>query len=281
MHLSVAVPAGCGNRCKFCIAKMQRDAYRPAVLPNITAFARRMAYAKEAGCTSMTLTGEGEPLMNLAHLLMIGELNKRLLKPFYHIQLQTSGMALLEQDTLAHLSNSVGITGIGLSLCHLNSDFNARYTQPKLPQYFVDVKATCAAIVQAGFSLRLCINMTDFFCRTTCAESVLFTAKRWGASQVTFRELFRSETACEQNDWIARHAACPKEVEKVKEYIHNNGKPLPELGIGIKHYSIDGMSVVIDSDCMSMSRPDIPRTLVLREDARLYSRWDDKGSLIF
>ena len=44
-----------------------------------------------------------------------------------------------------------------------------------------------------------------------------------------------------------------------------------------------GISTVLDDDCMSKNNTNdgVIRYLILREDGKLYSQWDDKGSLIF
>lgn len=287
MHLSIAVPSTCGNKCKFCIANMQRDTYQNPRSMFITPpsvvrqdYLDRMAYAKEAGCTSVTLTGEGEPLMNQEFLECIGQINSSLPSPFYHVQLQTSGM-MLNIPTLEFLRDCVGVTGISLSLCHFNSDLNASCTRPQKPEYKIDVEALCCAIVNAGFTLRVCLNLTDLL-RTWQPEEILLEAKRLGASQVTFRELFSSsDSECGENMWIAEHKASETFVMHLRDYINLHGSVLPDLGTGLNRRSLFGMSVVLDSDCMSTSHRDAPRTMIIREDRRLYSRWDDKGSLIF
>lgn len=43
-------------------------------------------------------------------------------------------------------------------------------------------------------------------------------------------------------------------------------------------YSVHGISTVIDVDCMKKERPQPGRYLILRENCRLYTRWDDQGS---
>ena len=41
------------------------------------------------------------------------------------------------------------------------------------------------------------------------------------------------------------------------------------------------MSVVIDNDCISKENNESLKYVILRENGKLYCRWDDKGSLIF
>jgi len=41
------------------------------------------------------------------------------------------------------------------------------------------------------------------------------------------------------------------------------------------------MSTVVDDDCMSKETTKALKYVILRENGKLYSQWDDKGSLIF
>lgn len=282
MHLSIAIPAPCGNRCAFCIANMQEDTFESAHC-NLEghmdqAYTKRMSYAKELGCNSLTLTGEGEPLLNRNFLRTVGRLNATLPSPFHHIQIQTSGMTLTA-GMGNFLKVDVGVSVVGLSLCHFDSVLNARYTRPQNPEYLVLVDEVCQNIIDSGLTLRVCLNLTDILADWNACQ-LLSHAEMRGASQVTFRELYVGDTPCVENRWIAKHRASAAWVSKLREYIHIHGRPLPKLGHGLEHYSLSGMSVVIDSDCMTTSDPAAVRSLVLR-DGKLYSRWDDRGSLIF
>jgi len=60
-----------------------------------------------------------------------------------------------------------------------------------------------------------------------------------------------------------------------------HGKFLYRLPFGGKVYSINGMSTVIDDDCMSKENNESLKYVILRENGKLYNRWDDLGSLIF
>lgn len=41
------------------------------------------------------------------------------------------------------------------------------------------------------------------------------------------------------------------------------------------------MSTVLDEDCMSEEAKESVKYLILRPNCKLYSKWDDKGSLVF
>lgn len=73
-------------------------------------------------------------------------------------------------------------------------------------------------------------------------------------------------------------------MSNIKDYIMDNGKALYILPFGATVYSIGNkISTVVDSDCMDTKKgaDDVLKYLILRENAKLYSKWDDEGSLIF
>ena len=64
------------------------------------------------------------------------------------------------------------------------------------------------------------------------------------------------------------------------------GKPLGVLPYGATKYSLHGMAVVVDDDCMAKGKlpgeeKDAYKYLILQPDCKLYSQWDDPASLIF
>ena len=70
-------------------------------------------------------------------------------------------------------------------------------------------------------------------------------------------------------------------VQKINTIINQKGTPLYRLPYGPMAYSYRGMSMVTDDDCMSKENNESLKYIILREDGKLYCRWDDPGSLIF
>lgn len=64
-------------------------------------------------------------------------------------------------------------------------------------------------------------------------------------------------------------------------YVNAKGKPLYQLPFGAVVHSLNGMSVVIDTNCMNKDSLLALKYVILRENGKLYSQWDDEGSLIF
>ena len=114
----------------------------------------------------------------------------------------------------------------------------------------------------------------------------------YGADQVTLRILY-SEGETEQAKWVKENAATEKSVAVLSDYVRKCGTKIGILPYGAVKYSVNGLCVVIDDDCMAkngerrvfgeppMSRDESYKYLILRPDCKLYSQWDDKASLIF
>jgi hypothetical protein len=305
--LSIVVPGGCPNSCGCCVSQLHAerdDLYRNQIEKNYqfedlyrNDFRDALSFARDNGCNVMMLTGDGEPLMNLFYLRMITELNNSLDQPFRWIELQTSGVFLTKKSeenggdiNLRWLRNTIRVKTISLSLFNLfDSKLNQEYSRPKTPKAFVDIDKTCEAIRKYDFTLRLSLNMVDYYNEIEPVD--IFTrAKRLGANQITFRALYDSSASIELqtpkekeiSQWIKQHRANPEVIEKLNEYIRKNGKKLERLPFGAYRYSVHGMSCVVDEDCMSVSEDkDVLKYLILRPDCHLYSKWDDGGSRLF
>lgn len=298
--LSISVPTKkCPNDCKFCVSQMHPSLYcnRFEHFSDRAAaelqYMRRLAFARDNGCNTCILTGDGEPLSNQPHLERFAHLNWKLSSPFRWIEVQTSGI-FLTNDMISFLRDAVGVSTISLSLSHFNSNVNAQINQSP-EKLAIDIEETCARIKAAGFNLRLSLNLNSHL--GTYGPSDLITySKRLGADQITFRKLYVStprgedwiedHKECPQNDWINKHQYSDKAFVRLHSYIQEKGRMLERLPFGAIRFSIESMSTVIDDDCMN-SKVEIKdastavKYLILRPDCHLYTKWDDKGSLLF
>jgi molybdenum cofactor biosynthesis enzyme MoaA len=286
--LSICVPAGCPNDCKFCVSQMQRDQYKNQIEKNKRFrhlyrqdYRERLAFARDNGCNTMMFTGDGEPLANQNFVEFVAEVNKHLRKPFRMIELQTCGVYITD-EILRWLRNEVRVSTISLSLSSIFSDEkNAEYngTPEKLK---LNTEQVCAEIKRYDFNLRLSLNMTDAY-NGKSVRSIFEKCEEFGADQVTFRKLYQSPTNNTEEDvWIAQHKTEEIFWEQLNEYVKKYGRKLERLPFGAMRYSVDGISTVIDDDCMSTAvDKEEMKYLVLRENCKLYTKWDDKGSLLF
>lgn len=285
--LSIAVPAGCPNKCQFCVAQMHEEIYVNQIEKNLRFrdlykrdYHDRLAFARDNGCNSLMFTGNGEALMNKRFMEEVADLNESLDKPFRNLELQTSGVTL-DDETLRWLRNTVKVSTISLSLSSIwSDDVNQDYNQTP-DKLKVNIEELCKEIKRYDFNLRLSLNMTDEY-NGVWPGDIFKRAKELGADQITFRKLYLSGTDTPQDLWIKEHAVEEKFWALLNSFVRDTGRKLERLPFGAMRYSVDQMSVVIDDDCMSTEGgKDEIKYLVLRPNCKLYTQWDCKGSLLF
>lgn len=287
--LSFCSPAGCNCSCRFCVSDMHRDEAR-RTYPNLIQgdlaergmhekeYARRMAFARDNGCNSAIITGDGEPLCDIRFLDQIAKINWSLQSPFRWIEIQTNGV-LIDEEKLRFLKGTVGVSTISLSVVDIfNDENNAEAMQMKKPYALLPV---CASIVEAGFNLRISLNLTSYM-NSWSSEAILNRIKILGASQLTLRRMYTTPTGNTPQDvWIKSHEY-DRTTDLITGHVQAEGRPLEQLPFGAIRYSIKGMSTVIDTNCMSKGVvTDAVKYLILRPNCKLYTRWDDEGSLLF
>ncbi len=241
-------------------------------------FTRRLQFSRDNGCNTVILTGDGEPIANCDFLRDFSHWNKMISWPFRWIEIQTSGV-MLDDEMLRFLRNTVEVATISVSMSNVfDSAINAEINgTPEAIR--VDIDRLCAEIKRYDFNLRLSLNMNAVYNELPVEE--LFTrAAILGADQLTFRKLYTSgDPDLHQNRWIREHDYL--RFEELRDYIVANGRKLEVLPFGAARYSIHHMSVVVDHDCMSTEVKDALKYLILRSNCKLYTKWDDRGSLLF
>lgn len=292
--LSIVVPTrGCVCKCKTCVSRIHghEEHYQNVIEEIVDAntwhfkeeYRRRLEFARDNGCNTMILTGApGEPLQNIEFLKKLSQWNTSLRKPFYWMELQTTGVLLTDENL-----NQLRVMGVGtISLSNFNvfdeeDNFDVIGAAPVL-RY--DFKTLCDTIKKMGFNLRICLNLTRAYQSsdmTKMIEMIFDKLADLNADQVTFRKLYTSSIPSPINDFIFENGLPQTHFDMIQHYIQNNAKPLEILPFGARKYSYRGISTVLDDDCMAYQANQAIRYLILRENCKLYSRWDDKGSLVF
>lgn len=306
--LSIHVPTkGCVNNCKFCVSRMHECPYKDRIgeairdtnhtkeetLDTYDDYENRLWYAKENGVSTVILTGIGEPIQNIHFLEWFGSFNKRGTN-FRWIEIQTSGNRLLDTIKMNSVKHEIsvlrflryiGVSTISLSVSDIfDSENNTRINNIPSKHQF-DLDELCKKIKEENFNLRLSLNMVDSYNNKTPKE-IFNRLKELGVDQVTFRELYTSENEdTKQDKWIKEHAAGEITLSLIETYISSKGKFQGVLPFGTSKYSVEGISTVVDNNCMDNAtkrvEPDSYKYLILRPNCKLYSNWDDEGSLIF
>ena len=278
--LSIVVPTGkCWNHCAFCVSRMHNEDYGKNVNFDIIpdSYINRMEYVREEGCNSMIITGTAEPQQNLPFIYKLLRANKMLRKPFYNIAIQTTGSGLTPID-IQELA-SAGVTTLALSVNSFDNIQNWDITNTPDNKCIMTIQQLIEEAKYRNMNVRVCLNLTDAFNRFT-PQFFFGWANFHNVDQLTFRKIYRSGKGEEAN-WVANHEYPEGKFEAIMDYVTENGTPIARLPYGYIQYSIKGISTVIDTNCMSKDNIDEMKYAILRPNGHLYSRWDDKGSLIF
>jgi hypothetical protein len=294
--LSVVVPTRkCINQCKFCVSRLvdDNDKYEDMLNNNNIYYnlyerdyKQRLQFAQDRGCDTIILTGNGEPQQNKSFLMNFGSINKSLSKPFSKIELQTTGV-MLDGDYLYFLRNHVGIKTISLSISSFDEHRNKLNMQYNDSMKFLSFEKLVEEIKVRRFNLRISINLTSDFDDISVEKIFRIVKEKFRADQVTFRVLYNDDNYMEKEDgakihnWIEKNKAKDETVERINDYIKENGRALEKLDFGLVKYSVNGIGTVVDDDCMNEEVKNDIKYFILRPNCKLYTKWDDEGSLIY
>jgi molybdenum cofactor biosynthesis enzyme MoaA len=286
--ISIVVPTRkCVNNCKFCVSKMHNNVAEGDDGFNKFNITKRIKYAQANGITSCIITGTGEPLQNREFLIKLKELFKELNHPFPNVELQTTGILLtLNQNNKfinLDLLRELGVNTISLSVSSIfEDDDNMEIIgMPKKEHYKLIERIFWLKLNE--FNVRLSVNMTNELEKYS-TKKIFERIKELNPDQLTFREFWYDNNLSHLNEtkWVIENAVSDAKIEKIKQYISLHGEKLYKLPYGFDVYSIEGMSTIIDDDCMAKENDEYSlKYVVLQPDGKLYCRWDDPGSLIF
>ena len=255
-------------------------------------YIRRLRFCKNNGVNTVIFTGDGEPMQNKKFLKWFAGVNEEI--GFEWLELQTSGNMLVvnrgsgkqyDMSNLHFLKRFMGVSTISLSVSNIFDDENNWEVQNTPDKHRVPLWQLCGMIKEHHFNLRISMNMTNVYDNHSPSE-IFYRLKQLSADQVTFRKLYTSEDhISEQNAWIEANRFDDNLLTKIQEGVVKEGTFLGVLPFGAEKYSINKITTVIDNNCMDNPRervePDTYKYLILRPNCKLYSSWDDNGSLIF
>lgn len=276
--ISIVVPTNrCMNDCPFCVSKMHDNEYSNQFSPRD--MKKRIKYAAMNGITNCILTGTGEAIQNKSFLRKLSIIFEELDHPFPNVELQTTGVLLGDPDNL-RLLKSLGVNNISLSVSDIFDDENNMNIIGVPEKARFELRNIIGHLKNYGFNVRLSLNLTDSF-NDHNGVKILNRVKDLGADQLTFRALYKSDNNTPEDKWVEENSANSSVLNDLYFAISSMGTPLYTLPYGPTVYSVMGLSTVLDDDCMSKENLGTLKYVILREDGKLYCRWDDKGSLIF
>jgi len=278
--LSVVVPAKCPNQCPFCVSHMNKENKKfedTSKSLRVWEIQDRMEFARDNGTNTLMITSTGEALMNMEYVDAILSMNEHLKNPFIWIELQTSGVGLKESiEEYPEVFKEIKTISLSVvDIFHSKNNSNEMRMSEVL-----DLDELIKFLKDLNFNVRISINLTDIYTFAE-PEKIFKRLEELNVDQVTFRVLYKSGEDTKQDKWIDEYKLGDEETKKLFTYIKEKGRPLEILPFGAMKYSLNGISTVIDDDCMNQASKNVMKYLILRPDGKLYSKWDDKGSLIF
>lgn len=280
--LSIVIPTvKCINNCPFCVSRTHDNNYN---IVNGEFFDQdymdRLEYARDNGTNTVILTGTGEPLQNKDFINKFADFNKKLKSPFLNIEIQTTGV-FLNDENLEWLRKDIRVKTISLSVSDLFDDENNMNIIGVKKELQFKLKDLIEKIKSYGFNIRLSLNMLNNIQKHT-TEQLFEKIFEFNFDQVTFRKMWTSNNNTNIDKWIIKNETNQKYIDNIEYYIKKNGKIIGKLTFGATQYSLNEISFVIDDNCMDDKeiKNDI-KYLILRENAKLYKKWDNKASLVF
>lgn len=284
----VPVKGKCLNNCPFCVSHI--NALNNKFLAGYECspfywedYKKRMAFARDNQCNTLMITSTRESIQNIKFIRKVLDTNHQLVKPFRWIEMQTSGVGLIKRIIHPDASDRDLLRDIdtfAISVADIfNSNSNASIMNMPENQA-VDLDLLCRMIKSAGKNLRICINLTKIY-DDVDIKDIFKRLHELDADQVTFRKLYYTDGYDTENEWIDLNHISDTRFDNYQQLIKTLARPLEPLPFGAMKYSFEGISTVVDSDCMSQLINQVMKYLILRENAKLYSKWDDEGSLIF
>ncbi|TXT54323.1 MAG: putative Radical SAM domain protein [Candidatus Thorarchaeota archaeon] len=269
--LQVTIPAGCMNDCPFCVYRQHATRFRTEWQSNherwTQEIAKRVRYAASRVAAIM-ITSHGEPTININYIRDVMGIINRVAPEMAHVEIQTSGVGLTEEKL--DILYEAGIRVISLSVPALHEEDIIRIMRVPAKANYEPLNLV-AMIREKGFVLRLSIAMTNWFDDYNIDYIMDLLVNVWKPSQASFKKLYGAD-----------NIATKVYDELLTEFkSRTRYRKLELLALGAWKYDADGIGVVWNDDCMVSEETADPRYLILQPDAKLYTRWDTKGSVIF
>lgn len=211
--ISIVVPTkGCVNKCKFCVSRMHENPYENCF--DRIQIEKRIKWAVMNGVNTCILTGTGEALQNYKFLSSLYKVFEKLNYPFPNVELQTTGVMLMESapgisDEKFYPNISIlkdlQVNTISVSISDPFDDennMNIIGVSPRLKFKLIDL---CKFIKEQGFNLRLSLNMTSVF-NKIAPEELFSKLKEFNPDQITFRKLWFNDRSLDQSKWIMENS---------------------------------------------------------------------------
>lgn len=269
-NLAICIPNhGCNKNCPYCVSKM--TGY---IDSNFKLMNRQTEKVKKlasiSGCTSILITGKGEPFLGISEL-------EYFLKEFreFPFEIQTNGIWLSRNQGYVEELAKQGANVIAFSLDRIEQF-----------EKYLDMFKN---ISESGMIVRVTMNITDMIPADYSFRKFAELSKNSYVGQFSLRNIVipnnitinTSECQSAQK-WIRDHVPeglYDELVNQLESEVKRSGFLLRSLPYGAMVYDYQGISVTYFDYCVqdSHNSNDI-RSLIFQEDGHLYTTWNSKAS---
>jgi len=262
--LQINIPLkGCVNACKSCIARIHSAHLQMKEINNRVIDDEKYLKSLELVsnyCNNAILTSDnGEPAQNMSFIKKFGELNKKLKKPF-KVEMQTTGV-LMSDENLKILKD-INLHTVSLSVFDILDYKNNLDIIDVKNKLLFHLPTICKKIKDNGFVLRISINLIKEYDKYSMGE-IFSAVKELGADQLTFKNLWCTDDDNPINKWIKVNKASDNILDKISEYLDENGNKISN-----DKYNFNGISIKLVDNCM------MGNYLIIRSDGQLYDNWE-------
>ena len=227
-------------------------------------FKKILNIAKMSEVSSVSITGKGEPMLNIPMVIEVAEVFSE-----FPVEIQTNGILLAKDPNLLNELWKAGLDIIAISIDNIKQ--------------FEELKNVTKHAHDLGMTVRYTVNVTDQLPKYSFKKYVDIM-KKYNIDQFSFRQIttanFTEES--EVHTWIKEHAENDRYSDLIFQFKNFNYRHLRDLPYGAKLYDVEGMSFTYFDYCVQdNSNEDNIRSLIFMEDGHVYTSWNSSASKLF
>jgi molybdenum cofactor biosynthesis enzyme MoaA len=280
----VAGTESCNAKCPYCISKMTpKEGVGIKQEVNWINFDKACRLAQMNNVTTVLITGKGEPLLYPDQITEYLEKIKKFEFPL--IEVQTNALVIgtkyKEYESYLKKWRELGLNTIAISIAHYKKEKNKEIYTPDGD--YIDLKEVVDKLHNLGYSIRFsCMMLKGFIDNVQEVQELIKKANEWGIEQLTIRSI-KVPNKSENKEvylWTQKRVIDNKVMEKIHNFLEENGNKIMTLDHGANVYDINGQNVCL-TDCLTI-KPDTEdlRQLIFFPDSHLRYDWQYKGAII-
>lgn len=283
----------CDASCPFCVARLTAPQGLSFDPPDVDwrNFRKALRIARDAGTSTVMLTGKGEPLLFESQISAYLEEMRRFLgaDSFPCIELQTNGMRLLEKrehfDERLARWYELGLDTVAISVAHHEAERNREIFLHHRQRSYVDLPELIEFLhrPERRFKVRLCCTLIDGYVGDVASvASMIAFAARHDVEELTFRPVTAPEPGRDDavTAWIRDRAPSQVQLQAILEYLLREGILLRRTHYGAIVSQVGKQSVCLSNALTHDAEGETVRQLIFYPNGNVAYDWRYEGALL-